>query len=96
MENPISYSLQCAAFGMLGGATGAVLRTYFFAIGIPPYLPAALRLVAGPAAGGLLGGLFGYFSGAMIERNEERLGRLRLGLSLSVILDGLLLGLFLH
>lgn len=96
MGNRISYSLQCAALGALSGLAGVILRQYFIAIDIPPFLPAALRLVAAPFAGGAIGAALGYFSSMMIEKNEERLGRLRTFFSVSLLFDGLLLGLFLQ
>lgn len=96
MENRISYTLQCAALGALGGLAGVVIRQFFLTLDIPPFLPEFLRLVAGPLAGGALGAGLGYFSSLMFETNPERLARLRQFFPLSILFDGLMLGLFLR
>lgn len=96
MENRISYTLQCAALGALGGLGGVVVRQYFLTLDIPPFLPEFLRLVAGPLAGAALGAGLGFFSSMMMEKNAERMAGLRRFFPLSILLDGLMLGLFLH
>lgn len=96
MGDRFSYALQCAAVGALAGVAGVVLRLYFLPIDFTLGLPPSLGYVAGPLVAGLLGWALAWFSSVMIEKNEARLNPLRTVILYSLIIDGLMLGLFLH